>query len=236
MDLTPEMIYLGLIWYVVFLFSTTLHEAAHATAALRLGDPTAYRTGQVSLNPLPHLRREPFGMVLVPLLSFALSGWMMGWASAPYDPEWADRHPRRAAAMAAAGPASNLLLVLVAALGIRAGLASGALLLPERIGFASLVMAAEPGPATAIASLLSILFSLNLVLFAFNLLPLPPLDGSGILPIWLPPPAARAYRNLLRQPMVGLLGIILAWKVFGRFFPVVYGVALNWLYAGLLSS
>ena len=234
MDLTPETISLGLIWYVVFLFSITLHEAAHATAALRLGDPTAYRAGQVTLNPLPHLRREPFGMVLMPLLSFAWSGWMMGWASAPYDPTWADRHPRRAAAMAAAGPASNLLLVLVAALAIRVGLGSGLLLPPERLGFASLVMAAEPGPATAIASLLSILFSLNLVLFAFNLLPLPPLDGSGILPILLPPAVARAYRDFLRQPMVGLLGIILAWRVFGQFFGIVYGFALRWLYAGLL--
>jgi len=236
MDLTPDTISLGLLWYLVFLFSTTLHEAAHATAALRLGDPTAHRTGQVSLNPWPHLRREPFGMVLVPILSFAWSGWMMGWASAPYDPRWADRNPRRAAVMAAAGPASNLLLVVVAAIGIRLGLGSGLLLPPARFGFASLVTAAEPGSATAIASLLSILFSLNLVLFAFNLMPLPPLDGSAILPVLLPASAARAYRNLLRQPMVGLLGLILAWRVFGQFFGVLYGVALGWLYSGQLGG
>jgi hypothetical protein len=62
---------IGLIWYVVFLYSTVCHEAGHAWAAYRLGDDTAYAGGQVSLDPIPHIRREPFGMVLVPLLSFS---------------------------------------------------------------------------------------------------------------------------------------------------------------------
>ena len=109
----PQLLVEGLTWFVVFIFSTTLHEAGHALAAWKLGDSTAYEGGQVSLNPLPHIRREPVGMVLVPLISFAMSHWMMGWASAPYDPLWAHRYPKRAALMAAAGPAANLLLVLV---------------------------------------------------------------------------------------------------------------------------
>src|SRR5437588_6666691 len=100
--LTLDTLALGLTWFLVFLFSTTLHEAGHALAAYRLGDPTAYHGGQVSLSPLPHIRREPVGMLIVPLVSFALSrgSWMMGWASAPYDPDWAHHHPRRAAIMA----------------------------------------------------------------------------------------------------------------------------------------
>ena len=88
-----ETLAVGLIWYAVFLFSATVHEAAHAWAAYRLGDPTAYLGGQVTLNPAPHVQREPFGTVLVPIITFALSGWMMGWASAPYNPMWADRYP-----------------------------------------------------------------------------------------------------------------------------------------------
>lgn len=84
----------GTAWYIVFLFSTTVHEAAHALVALKLGDDTAHRGGQVTLDPTPHVRREPFGMVVVPLLSYFLGGWMVGWASAPYDPEWARRYPR----------------------------------------------------------------------------------------------------------------------------------------------
>ena len=96
---------IGLVWFVAFLFSTTVHEAMHAFAAWKGGDPTAYHGGQVSLSPLPHIRREPVGMLIVPLLTSLTRGWAMGWASAPYDPVWATRHPRRAAIMAAAGPA-----------------------------------------------------------------------------------------------------------------------------------
>ena len=83
-QLSPEFLVQGLIWYVVFLFSTTCHEASHSLAAKLGGDLTAFHGGQVTLNPVPHVRREPFGMVLVPLLSFVLGGWMIGWASAPY--------------------------------------------------------------------------------------------------------------------------------------------------------
>ncbi|MDQ3995745.1 MAG: hypothetical protein M3303_01870 [Gemmatimonadota bacterium] len=73
----------ALTYFVVFLFSTTLHEAAHAWAALKGGDLTAYRGGQVSFDPLPHIRREPFGMVVLPLVSALATGWPMGFASAP---------------------------------------------------------------------------------------------------------------------------------------------------------
>src|SRR5690242_21552184 len=92
----------GFVWYGAFLFSTICHEAAHAWSALRLGDDTAARGGQVSLNPWPHVRREPVGMVIVPLLSWFAAGWMIGWASAPYDRTWARQFPRRAALMAVA--------------------------------------------------------------------------------------------------------------------------------------
>src|SRR6188472_3904069 len=115
----------GLIYYVVFLLSATVHEAAHALAAKLGGDLTAFHGGQVSLDPLPHIRREPFGMVLFPILSYLTGGWMMGWASAPYDPYWAQRHPRRAAWMSLAGPAANFTLVVLAALLIHAGIGMG---------------------------------------------------------------------------------------------------------------
>src|SRR5262245_49680213 len=70
-----EQIGIGFIWFIVFLFSTTVHEAMHAWVAWRGGDPTAYHGGQVSLSPLPHIRREPIGMLLVPLLTAATLGW-----------------------------------------------------------------------------------------------------------------------------------------------------------------
>ncbi len=230
--LTPETLVLGLTWYVVFLFSTTLHEAAHAFAAWRLGDPTAYHGGQVTLSPLPHIRREPMGTVVFPLLTFLFSGWMMGWASAPYDPLWAARHPRRAAWMALAGPAANLALVLIAGLLIRAGVAAG-LLEPPAIASFSQVAAAAAGASTGAATALSILFSLNLLLFAFNLLPLPPLDGSGALGLVLPADTAARFQEFMRQPMVGLVGLLVAWRFFGVLFAPLHGLALGLLYPGL---
>src|SRR5204862_4039055 len=96
-DVQPELIALGFIWYVVFLFSTTCHEASHALAAKIGGDDTAARGGQVSLNPVPHIQREIFGMVVVPILALFLGGAMIGWASAPFDPDWQRRYPKRAA-------------------------------------------------------------------------------------------------------------------------------------------
>src|SRR5262245_66318758 len=68
-DVQAETLLQGLLWFVAFLFSTTVHEAAHAFAALRGGDPTAYLGGQVSFSPIPHIRREPIGMLLVTLLT-----------------------------------------------------------------------------------------------------------------------------------------------------------------------
>ena len=136
-ELSLEIVNLGLIWFVVFLFSTTCHEAAHALAAKWGGDETASQGGQVSLNPIPHIKREPFGMLVVPIVTFALYNfqWMLGWASAPYDPVWAYRHPRRAAWMALAGPAANFTIMLVAALAIRIGLMAGVFEPPATAGF-----------------------------------------------------------------------------------------------------
>jgi Zn-dependent protease len=202
---------LGLTWFVVFLFSTTLHEAAHAWTAYRLGDPTAYEGGQVTLNPLPHIQREPWGMVLVPLIYFALTQGMIGWASAPYDPYWAQRHPQRAAVMAAAGPASNLLLATIAGLLIR---------------FTNL------GAVNGFTEPLFILFQLNLLLFVFNLLPVPPLDGSAILPMFMSERAADRYRDIIHQPMFSLLGLLIAWQLFPFVYEPVWRVALRLLGLG----
>ena len=229
-EIGGEIVALGLAWYAVFLFSTCCHEAAHAWAALRLGDRTAYLGGQVSLDPRPHITREPMGTVVVPLLTFALTRtWMMGWASAPYDPRWAERFPRRAAWMALAGPVANLVLVVAAALLIRVGAFAGWFTPPDVAGF-STVAAAGAGVASGAATLLSILFSLNLVLAFFNLIPLPPLDGSAVISLVLPESWSRGYLEFLRQPMLSLAGMLVAWRAFPYLFGPLHGLALNLLW------
>jgi Zn-dependent protease len=220
----------AVVWYVVLVFSLTLHEAAHAWAARRGGDPTAYLGGQVSLDPRPHMRREPFGMVVMPLLSFSLWGWMIGWASTPFDPGWALAHPRRAGWMSLAGPAANLALVLAAGVAIRVGLAAGLLAPPETIGFTRLAVAPGGGAAATLALLLSILFTLNLLLGVFNLIPVPPLDGSGVLGLFLPAELARRAQLLLRRPQLSFAGLIVAWLLLGSLFGPVHLLAIQLLY------
>lgn len=223
----------GLIYYVVFLFSTTLHEAAHAWAAKRGGDLTAYHGGQVSLDPLPHIRREPFGMVVLPLLSVLVSGWPFGYASAPYDREWASRHPRRAAWMALAGPAANLSLVLIAAALIRLGVAAGIFHAPPSVGFGHIAATDAGGFWIGTARLLGVFFSLNLLLATFNLLPLPPLDGSGAAPLLLSARASRGYQQFIwSNPSLSLMGMLVAWQVFGPIFTPIFLGAVNLLYPG----
>lgn len=223
----------GLIYYIVFLFSTTLHEAAHAWAAMRGGDLTAYHGGQVSLDPRPHIRREPFGMVALPLLSVVLSGWPFGFASAPYDPRWAMRYPKRAAWMALAGPGGNLTLVVVAWLAIRVGSAAGVFMAPDAVSFDQVVAARAGGAWSAVSFLLSVVFSLNLLLAIFNLFPVPPLDGSGVVPLFLSDRASARYQQLVwGQPALAWLGILLAWQFFHVIFGPIWLFAVNLLHPG----
>ena len=117
-----------LLFYVILLVSLVVHEAAHALFAYLGGDRTAYVGGQVTLNPAPHIRREPLGTVILPLAMLIMSkGTMcMGFAHAPFDPVWAYRHPKRAALMAAAGPISNLLLAALAFSALQVLIMTGA--------------------------------------------------------------------------------------------------------------
>jgi len=229
-----DQLVLGAVWYVALLFSLTFHEAAHAWAAKRGGDPTAYVGGQVSLDPRPHIRRETMGTVIVPLLSYALSGWMIGWASTPFDPRWAAAHPRRAGWMALAGPAANFLLVIAAGIVIRVGIFAGVFEPPQAIGFTHLVAAALEGTtASALVPLVSVLFTLNLLLCVFNLIPLPPLDGAGVMALILPESAAERFRQTMANPTFALMGIVVAWFMIGPIFRPVHLFAVNLLYPEL---
>jgi Zn-dependent protease len=226
---------LGLLWFVVFVVSTTFHEAAHAFAALRFGDTTAYEAGLVTLDPIPHMQRSVFGMIIAPMLTFAMSlphPWMVGWASTPYDPYWAQRNRRQAALVALAGPAANLVLILIAALLIRIGMLLGVFVQPEVVTLTQTTAAASPGIATGAAILVSVLFSLNLILLVFNLLPLPPLDGSEIVSLFLSDTAAERYREFVTQPTASLIGIIVAWNLIDYILSPVHTLALNLLYPG----
>jgi Zn-dependent protease len=216
-EINANTLVFGFIWYVAFLFSTTCHEASHALVAKLGGDDTAEREGQVTLNPVPHIRREPWGMVVIPLVSFLFFGWMIGWASAPFNPEWQARYPRRGAWMALAGPAANFTLMLIAAVLIRVGLSSGWLhsSLYERPGMLDIILNA--------------FFRLNLLLGIFNLFPVPPLDGSTGIMVFMGQDTARRYMNWLRTTPYRSLGLLAAVLAFRYFYAPVEAFATDLL-------
>jgi len=229
-----DQLTLGLILYTVFLFSVTVHEAGHAWAAFRGGDPTAYAGGQVTLDPRPHVRREPFGTVLVPLAGIAMSGFPIGWASTPYDPSWAYAFPKRAAWMALAGPAANLLLMLLAALLIRNGISAG-VFAPGYVSVTELVVAA-PGstaPIGVAATLVSALYAMNLLLLVLNLIPIPPLDGSAVIGLLLTEGTARRLQSAMNRSGLALIGLLVAFVAIREGFWPIFVATLGVLFVGL---
>ncbi len=233
-QLTPDVLALGVLQYIVFLLSTSFHEASHGFVAKLGGDPTAFHGGQVTLNPLPHIRREPFGMVVVPLLGILMGGGLIGWASAPYDPLWQLRHPRRAALMSLAGPGANFTLVILAFILMRIGLFAGVFQQPVQFASMRLVDAAGGGVWEGIAAFVSVLFSLNLLLGIFNLLPFPPLDGFTGVGLLLPERAAVSYiRFGYRLGSYSFLGLLIAWRLFGNLYQPILLASLYLIYPGL---
>ncbi len=195
----------AMILFLVLIVSLTTHEAAHALVAKLGGDDTAHRRGQVTLNPLPHMRREPFGMVVLPLLSIYLSGGSscFGFASAPVDPVWAYHHPRRAALVSAAGPVANVILATIA--------------------FVVLWFVGRPesSQGDAVRRIAGTFLLLNVLLAVFNLFPVPPLDGAGVV-AGLVQPMRRIYDSISRIPYFSIVVIlVLVREVVPRvFWPV----------------
>lgn len=169
LDIDVAQVFLA---FIVLLFSLTVHEAAHAWTADRLGDPTARLLGRVSLNPIVHA--DLVGTVIFPLAAMLSGVPLIGWAKPVPVSTRRLGHPRRDYMLvAAAGPSSNLLLAVASALALAALPVS-----PLRIG--------EPNVSVPVASLLSRAVQLNILLAVFNMLPIPPLDGGNVLSGLLP--------------------------------------------------
>jgi Zn-dependent protease len=171
----------AVIGFGVLLISLTIHEAAHAWTADRLGDPTARMLGRVSLNPLVHM--DPIGTLLLPLIAAFSHLTLIGWAKPVPVSTRNLRHPRRDFMLvAAAGPISNLLQAVLAALLLRVSPVTGVLYLAVEI---------------------------NLLLAFFNLIPVPPLDGGNVLLGLLPPRAAAAYAQVRQYGFIVLYALLL---------------------------
>jgi Zn-dependent protease len=204
--LQPTAFVIGVFEFVILLFSLSFHECAHAWMASRLGDQTARMQGRVSLNPMVHV--DPIGTLLFPalvifgpLIGFRLPFMLIGWAKpTPVITRNFKHIVRDDNLTTLAGPVSNLILVLASFLGL---IVMALVLLGKEVVFLS--FAAATGTALGvndlsgvhpIAFMLSLCIVINLSLFFFNLLPIPPLDGSRVVRNMLPYNAVRVYDQI----------------------------------------
>lgn len=204
---------------VVLLFAISLHEAAHGWMAWRLGDPTAQMLGRVTLNPIRHI--DPFGTILIPLLCLYAGFPLIGWAKpTPVTTRNFKHYKRDDILTTLAGPASNLLMAiaaLIALLLLKTFDATTVLtaVFSTQMGVANQVVMNNSPVLFPVTMLLYYAVLLNLMLMAFNLIPLPPLDGSHVVRHILP------YKWLRAYDAIGIAGLILIFFFGGRF---IYGV------------
>jgi Zn-dependent protease len=181
--------------FSVLLFSLTIHEMAHAWTADRLGDPTARQLGRVSVNPLVHV--DPIGTVVFPLLAMVGGFPLIGWAKPVPVVVSRLRNERQGFVLvAAAGPASNVLLAFAAAAVLA--------LLPI-----DPVVIGEPNVSAPLATLLNRAVQINLLLAVFNMIPVPPLDGGNVLAGILPRGLASVFDRLRPYGIFVLYALLL---------------------------
>jgi Zn-dependent protease len=196
-ELTPEGIAMRLTYYVVLLFSLSVHESAHGWMALRMGDDTAARQGRITLNPMSHI--DPIGTVFIPLLQIFWGGVpLLGWAKpTPVGAQNFRRLARGHVLVAGAGPASNLLLAALFTTGL------------------FLAVRTDAREVQGVMSLLNIGVYMNVMLAVFNMVPLPPLDGSWVASWGLPRPVAARYDRVVEPYGHWILLILFATGALG---------------------
>jgi Zn-dependent protease len=220
---------------LVLVMAFAVHESAHAYVAMRLGDPTAYMLGRVTLNPLKHL--DPLGSVIIPIISMVYGGWLIGWAKpCPVTMRNFKNIKRDDILVSLAGPASNLAMAtaaLILLLVFKHAVPGGG----PAIGAAMAIATHVPGVETdnlstlfPIALLLYFGVLINLLLFVFNLIPVPPLDGSHVLRQFLPYKVEQVYNQF-----GGYMLLVILLLGGGFIFRTFYYPLLN-VFDGVLMS
>ena len=199
-----------IIWFVVFLFSLSFHEASHAWTSERFGDDTGRLQGRITLNPIAHI--DPIGTIVFPLIMMFTSVPLLGWAKpVQTNPlRWRDK-TRANISVSAAGPISNFILMTIAFIVMKVLFVAGALTVNGNARNIYEAIGASPGqPAfmQPLALLLGVMLLLNLALGVFNLIPIPPLDGSHVLEELLPPQMAQAYEQIRPYAFLLLIGLL----------------------------
>ena len=194
---------------IILIISVILHEVSHGFMADRLGDPTARLQGRLTLNPMKHI--DPVGSVIVPVITYLIGGFAFGWAKpVPYNPYNLKNRRRGEFLIALAGPASNLAIALI----------FGTILRFTARGITDAASAASLAPFITVLSYIVII---NIILAIFNLIPLPPLDGSKLLFSLLPHQYGRV-RTVMEQyaPVFVLIVVFFLWQIVAPVIPWVF--------------
>lgn len=224
----PNLVAEFILNMVAFLFSASVHESAHAWMSSRFGDDLARSQGRISLNPLVHI--DPIGTLLFPAIAFFTSVPLIGWAkSTPVNPlAWRDKRKANFW-VSAAGVICNFIMAIIAGLAIRTLYSFGIIQLGD--GFELIPVASDSMVAVGAVSLLRTFFLINVMLGVFNLLPIPPLDGSGILSSLLPP-SFEAGMEQLQQFGFLLLFVAVFTGVIGKILRFFLPIAVNLVFLG----
>ena len=199
-----------IIWFVVFLFSLSFHEASHAWTSEKFGDDTGRYQGRITLNPLPHI--DPIGTIVFPLIMMFYSVPLLGWAK-PVQTNpllWRDK-TKANISVSAAGPISNFILMTVAFITMKVLIEVGVLTFNPAMRNIYEVFGpstGQPAFVKPLATFLGVMLMLNLALGVFNLIPIPPLDGSHVLEELLPPDMARAYEQIRPYGFLLLMALL----------------------------
>lgn len=213
-----------IIWFIVLLFSLSFHEAAHAWTSEKFGDDTGRLQGRITLNPMAHI--DPIGTIVFPIVGFLTGFPLLGWAKpVQTNPlRWRDK-TKANISVSAAGPISNFILAFIAFIIIKV-LIIGGVLFPIG-GFFTMVVPtgvvsgiAQPAYLEPLAKFLSVMLMLNIALGVFNLIPVPPLDGSHVLEELLPPTMAGAYEQIRPYGFILLYALLLLGVFSAIFIPV----------------
>lgn len=213
------------LFLAVLMPSVIFHEVSHGWVAERLGDPTARRAGRITLNPIRHV--DPFGSLLFPAVLAVAGQSVWGWARpVPVEPAHFRRPTQGMALVAIAGPASNLALALVVArlgrlVDLRA--AGGPAVLGGGVYWEGLDVGIRTGALWGRVLFAFVL--VNCALAVFNMLPIPPLDGSRLVPLVLPPRAREAFNRLAPYGFMLLFAVIVLYRDALAF----VGTAVGWL-------
>jgi Zn-dependent protease len=217
----------GPIWYAMFLLSILFHKFTHAFISAKLGDTTSLKDGLKTINPVPHIKRNIIGLLIFPIIFFIQFGFVLGWADTPFNSAWGKKNPKHLALMMLSGPLANLVMLIIFFFLISIFIKEGILIESKIISFSLFAFSLK---SLFLSEFLCIGFSINLILFLLNILPLPSLDGSAIILFFTKKEKAVFLIDKFFNKKYGILSGIVAGILFILFITPIHESVVKFIF------